>query len=1138
MHDFTGSVALIGSGNVCADFISALMAKPEINIIGVACINADASEQKQSLPSHIDVTTDFRELLDKQPDIVINATGNDAATSEIFKYKSPQTEVLDGKSAQLILDLLEKQKQSKEESKKLLNESKELYRIGISLLSAEKLEEVLGNLIIEAARTLHAPAGSIGLYDEKSETLKLMASHGFSADFSQITEWKIRDGGITEQILSKRIPTVIPDLEKYQYADNKILLKERIKSLVAVPLFTNENIIGILYLDDFKPREWTRREIEFITLLGIQAAYAIEKFRLIETISNTQTYLKNILDNSPDIIITTDTEGEVVEFNSGASTILGFSKKEVTGKKARDLWAKPDERDSIMGIVNREEYVSNYETQLLTKSGRAIDVSLTLSYIRNDNGNILGTVGISKDITEKKRLERAVEERNLELTELNEKLEEKVIERTRELEKANRELERSNRLKSQFIATVSHELRTPLNSILGFSELLMDEVFGPLEEKQKKYVSNIYNSGTHLLQLINNVLDIAKIESGKMELHYESFSVEQAISEVTTIVKSLIDKKRQHVHINVDKNVSLIKADKVKLKQILYNLLSNAVKFTPEGGDITVEAKLSGDVKFHALGAIPQVAVPSSQLLTIAVIDTGIGIKKEDCDRIFSEFEQADSSFSRRFEGTGLGLALTKKLVELHGGEISVESQEGKGSKFTVVVPLFDLFAFEKPAKPPVALEEDLSLAPTIAKTRRGDAPLILVVEDDPATSEIMTLQLAQGGYRVAHAYNGEEAMKRIRELRPFAVILDVMLPEKDGWEVLQEVKLDPEFKDIPVIMSSVVDNRDLGFALGASDYIVKPVEKVTLLNKLEGLSFATKKGRKPINVLCIDGNEEVLELLTSILEPVGYNVIKAASSKEGIEKAVTYRPDIIILDLMMPDIDGFEVTQAIKSNHLTMDIPIFILTAKSLTVEDRLRLAGKIESFMQKSHFTKEDLLLHIRDLEATYPARAGLLDEVSGLFDHCYFQIRLAQEVSRAARYNNTFTALMLDLDHFTEYIKLQGIHRANICIKKVAEFLRKSLRGSDTVVRFGIDEFAVILSNTPMSSAETVAKRFISYVESYPFYGEEGMPQGKLTASIALTNYPQDASSPEELIFKMRQTLKKAKIEGGNRVKTYVQ
>lgn len=1136
MQGFMGSIAVIGAGRGGSALLSVLLKEPNITVVGVADINPDAPGFKIASQFNIPTATDFKEILKKNPDIAINVTGDDAITAKISRYmkrRSPSSEVIDGQSAKLIWDLLEKRRQSKEEIKALLNETKELYRIGVALTSADTLEEVLDTLLIEALRTVNAPAGSIALYDEESDLLTLKASHGFSKDFSQVTQWKVRDGGMTDHILSKRIPTVISDIEKYPFVDNRNLIKEGIKSIVAVPLFANEHITGVLYLDDFNPRDWTPREIEFITLLGIQAAYAIEKFRLIEAISETQNYLKNVLDNSADIIITTNTEGRVVEFNRGASRILGYSKDEIIGTKAEKLWVQPEQRREILKILEKEGYVSNYETQIITKKGQVIDVSLTLSYILSSKKGILGTVGISKDITEKKKLERAVEERNIELHELNEKLEEKVIERTRDLEKANMELERSNRLKSQFIATMSHELRTPLNSILGFSELLMDEVFGTLTDKQKRYANNVYSSGSHLLQLINNILDIAKIESGKMELHYEAFSVRQAISEVETVIKPLADKKNQKLSITINDKVSIIKADKVKFKQILYNLLSNAVKFTNDGHDIFLEADIiSGDDRFHFLKN-PSICPGSESCLRVSVTDTGIGIKKEDHEKIFSEFEQVDSSFSRRYEGTGLGLALTKKLVELHGGAISVESAEGKGSRFTVVVPLFDVTTMEEAAKIQELVREEPVYDVDVSKKRRGDAPLMLVVEDDPSTSELLTLYLAQGGYRVAHAYNGDTAINRIRELKPFAVILDVMLPGKDGWEILQEMKSDPEIKDIPVVISSVIDNRELGFTLGASDYLVKPVDRITLLKKLEELSFATKKGRRLVNILCIDDHDEVLELLASILEPVGYNVITANSGRQGIEKAIAYRPDLIILDLMMPEVDGFEAAQILKSNPSTMDIPILILTAKDLSVDDRLRLAGKIENCIQKSHFTKEDLLMHIRDLEVTYPARAGLLDEVSGLFDNCYFQIRLAQEVSRAGRYKNTVTLIMLDLDSFTEYIKAHGIHRANIVIRKIAEFMRKSLRGSDTVVRYGIDEFGVILSNTIKESAEAVAKRFLAYIDSYPFYGEEVMPQRKITASVAVITYPNDASSPEDLIFKAHKILRKAKESGGNKV-----
>ncbi len=1137
MDFIKGGIVVIGAGKKGEGLLKVLVEETGCSIIGVYDMNPDAPGLDIARKFNIPVTNDYKELLAKNPDVIINLSGDDILAYEVRKLKSPNSEVLDIKCAKLIQDLLEKRHRAEADVRNVLNATRDLYRIGVALTSADQLEEGLENLLIVALRTLNAPAGSIALYDETDETLRLKTTHGFSDKLSGTVQWKRRSGGITDHILGKKIPTIISDIHEHEFAENEIISGEGIRSLVAVPLFSIARTIGILYIDDFKPREWTKREIEFITLLGIQASYAIEKFRFIDTISETKTYLKNVLNNSADIIITADTEGRIVEFNSGAARLLGYDKEDMIGKKAEYLWLNRDERKDVIEMLEKQGYVSNYETKFVTKDAGILEVSLTLSYIKNDEGKILGTVGISKDITEKKRLERAVEERNIELQELNNHLEDKVLERTAALEKLNKDLETSNKLKSQFIATMSHELRTPLNSILGFSELLMDEVFGLLTEKQKKYASNIYNSGSHLLQLINNILDIAKIESGKMELHYENFSIYQSISEVETVIKSIMNKKKQSLILKLSENIPFIRADRIKVKQILHNLLSNAVKFTPEGGEIVLEAEIMSGRDDALFLRNSKINMTKGNCLRISVIDTGIGIKKEDQERIFSEFEQVESGFARRYEGTGLGLALTKKLVELHGGEINLESAEGTGSRFNVILPLFDLMIPKKMADEIIEEQsEEIPYEGAIVKKRRGDSPLILVVEDDRSTSELLTIYLVKAGYRVAHAYNGEDAMNRIKELKPFAVILDVMLPGKDGWEVLQEVKLDQELKDIPIIMSSVIDNRDLGFTLGAADYLLKPIDKMTLLKKLDELSFSSKKGRMPINILCIDDNKEVLELLSTVLQANGYNVITASSGKKGIESANIYMPDLIILDLMMPDVDGFEVVQKIKSKSATKDIPILVLTAKDITMEDRLRLAGKIEKYIQKSHFTKEDLLMHIRDLEITYPARAGLLDEVSGLFDHCYFHIRLAQEVSRSGRYKNTLTVVMVDIDNFTEYIKSHGIHRANICIKKIADFLRKSLRGSDTVVRYGIDEFALILPNTLKESAHLVARRTISFIDGYPFYGEEVMPKGKLTASASIINYPKDVSTPEELIFKSRQSLRKAKLAGGGRVEVY--
>lgn len=1130
-QDAKKTVVVIGSSEDAFDLIGYLKDKQNYEALALLWLAPSSPE----IPEKIRPIMLFRELETVlsciEPDLIINTTSDTAIFQRIDKTKLSKTELIDSEGGRLLIHLLKTIKKLENEMRQIHKDTREIYSIGLAVTASDSLDDALNTLINEACRTLKVPAGSIALYDEETQQMTLKASYGFSPEFQEIGTWKRRPNGLTDSILCRRTPTIIDNIEDYPEIDSKPLLREGIKSLMAVPLYANEKVIGVLYLDDFYPRKWTQAEVEFITLLAIQAAHAIEKFKLIDILTKTENYLRSVLRYSADMIITTDRDGNIVEFNPAGYYILGFKKEELVGKPVSMLWINPEERQQLLKKIKEQSFVTNYEALLRKKDGTPVQVSLTISALKDENGEMVGTVGISKDITEQKKLERALEERNLELQELNDRLEEKVLERTRELQKANKELERSNRLKSQFIATISHELRTPLNSILGFSDLLLDEVFGPLTEKQRRYIQNINNSGNHLLQLINNVLDIAKIESGKMELMYEAFDVYGAVMEVESVLRPLIEKKKHNFSVVKTADVGVINADKVKFKQILYNLLSNAIKFTDEGGDISVTID---KIAQHIYPKDLETKAEAVEYLRVAVKDNGIGIKKEDQERIFNEFEQVEGSLSRRFEGTGLGLSLTKRLVELQGGEITVTSEEGKGSEFAFTIPIIDLqqkedLAFED--FPQMSEDELREYLATISKGR-SDSPLILIIEDDRATSELLSLYLTKEGYRVAHVFNGAEALDKVRELKPFVVILDIMLPKKDGWEILQEIKSDEQLKEIPVVIYSIVDNKDLGFALGATDYLVKPVDRSLLVKRIKELSIKAR-GDKKSTALCVDDNEEMLQYLVSVLEPAGYQVITETSGKRAIEKAINYLPDFIILDLMMPDMSGFEVAHILKNRPETRDIPMIILTAKELTINDRLRLAGKVKKIMQKSQFTKEDLLMQIRDIELMYPKKAGLYDDVSGLFDNSYFQLRLAQEVSRGHRYKGIFSLVLLDIDSFTEYVKMNGIHRANMVIKKVADLIKRSIRGSDTVVRYGIDEFAIILSNTPKEPAITVAKRFLSFIENYPFYRAELLPNKKITASASLITFPVDAQTVEGLINLSHMLMKKAKSLGGNRV-----
>ncbi|MDN3514490.1 MAG: response regulator [Candidatus Brocadia sp.] len=519
-------------------------------------------------------------------------------------------------------------------------------------------------------------------------------------------------------------------------------------------------------------------------------------------------------------------------------------------------------------------------------------------------------------------------------------LEQRIAEKTAHLQQAVLALERANKMKSEFLANMSHELRTPLNAIIGFAEVLRDKISGELNDEQTDFVNDIHSSGVHLLQMINDILDLSKIEAGKLELQYEVFLVPEAVEDVYTILKGLASKKHLELKTVILTDVKYIEADRVKFKQILYNLLSNAIKFTPENGKITLEAGIVDDA------------------LQVSVSDTGIGMKPEDQQKVFKEFWQADSSFARKYEGTGLGLALTKRIVEMHGGKIWFESEYGRGSVFCFSLPLK---ATPRTIKPKEAEASPRRIVPT----RTEGAKTVLVVEDDRMAANLLTLYLTNAGYNAIIAVDGEDAIKKAKEFHPFLITLDIMLPKKDGWDVLSELKNNRDTADIPVIIVSIVDNKELGFSLGAAEYLMKPIDREKLINTVTACIPTERIEGKPLKILVVDDDEKAVKHMSAILENAGFEVLKAYSGNAGINLAVNSIPDIMILDLMMPDVSGFDVVEKLRVHPTAKRIPIIICSAKEITPEDKKVLNGNILAIVQKSSHTKEDLLATIKKIE-----------------------------------------------------------------------------------------------------------------------------------------------------------------------------
>jgi len=529
-----------------------------------------------------------------------------------------------------------------------------------------------------------------------------------------------------------------------------------------------------------------------------------------------------------------------------------------------------------------------------------------------------------------------------------------------ELQETNRQLEVASQHKSEFLANMSHELRTPLNAIIGFSEVLIERMFGELNERQDDYLRDILTSGRHLLSLINDILDLAKVEAGHMELEIGRFSLPEALENGLTMVKERAGNHGIALNLEVDPSLDVIEADERKVKQVVFNLLSNAVKFTPEGGEIWVTAGLG------------------EEGVCVAVRDTGIGIASEEQALVFEEFRQAGVASSQKHEGTGLGLALCKRFVELHGGRIWVESEPGVGSTFSFTLPKAAVQAAPPPDPLPAAVERERN-GPVLPSPSqwggagggadlafRGEAgSTILVIEDDPASVALLTLHLQGAGFAVVVAGDGAEGLELASQIRPAGIVLDLLLPKVDGWDVLARAKADPALREIPIVVVSMMDERGRGFALGATDYLLKPIDAQTLLGTLRRvIRTIGGSAADTVTLLAVDDDPLALELLRASLEPAGFAVLTAGDGAEGLEMARLARPDLIILDLMMPEMDGFAMVEALRGDARTATIPIIVLTSKTMTADEKALLNGRISHLARKGDFNRTDFLALVRGL------------------------------------------------------------------------------------------------------------------------------------------------------------------------------
>jgi signal transduction histidine kinase/DNA-binding response OmpR family regulator len=480
--------------------------------------------------------------------------------------------------------------------------------------------------------------------------------------------------------------------------------------------------------------------------------------------------------------------------------------------------------------------------------------------------------------------------------------------------------DRRTREKSRFLANMSHELRTPLNSIIGFSEILLGKLEDKLSARELKFLQNIHASGQHLLGIINDILDLSKVEAGKMEVHPEKVSLVAIVESVCNVMKGVSTRRGVMIEVDLPAGLPVIEADQVKVKQILYNLASNAVKFSPPGGVVRIAAR--------ALAAAESPLGQES--VELEVSDQGPGIDPREHAKVFEEFQQATASGgderSGAVEGTGLGLTLVKRFVELHDGRVQLTSAPGAGTTFTVHLP-----RHFRGSPAPAAV--GAGVVPSGPGTR------ILVVEDEAGPYKRLAQELSAAGYAPVWARTGEEAVSLARGLRPAAITLDILLAEMDGWEVLKQLKADPVTRNVPVIMVSVLDNHELGMALGADDYFVKPVDHEQLLRRLRTLAPPSDAQR---SVLVIDGDAAVHELLTRRLAGEGFELKHVRSGPEGVTSAAAHPPSLVLVDLLMEGTSGFDAALRLRADPRTSQTPLLALSHRDLTAEDRTRLRGQ----------------------------------------------------------------------------------------------------------------------------------------------------------------------------------------------------
>jgi PAS domain S-box-containing protein len=649
---------------------------------------------------------------------------------------------------------------------------------------------------------------------------------------------------------------------------------------------------------------------------------AYELARSEAALTKQTRILQSILDSMSDGVIVADDEGRFMLVNPAAEDMLHLHKGDVPNER----WGKrqglylpdmvtpyPVDEFPLMRAVKGEalEGVEVFVSHSRARSGRWLSVNATP--LKDEEGVLHNGVAVFHDITARKRAEE-------------------------ELLKAKDAAEAANRAKSQFLANMSHELRTPLNAIIGYSEMLQQQAEDLDQPETIPDLEKIHSAGKHLQGLIDDILDLSKIEAGKMELFIEPFDVSGLVHDVVTTIKPLVEKNSNTCQVSCPDDVGYMRADLMRVRQVLFNLLSNACKFTEEGS-VSLEVSRQSD--------------GGCDWMEFRVTDTGIGMSPEQMEKLFHDFTQVDASTTRKYGGTGLGLAISQRFCRMMGGDILVESVEGKGSTFICRLP----------AKVETLVsEERIVQGETSSRSVLPGVPTdntVLVIDDDPIVQDLMGRLLTKEGFHVVTASSGEEGVRLAKAMRPGAITLDVMMPGMDGWAVLSALKDDSTLAEIPVVLVTMTDDRNMGYALGASEYMTKPIDPTRLVKVLKKHTQVTQ----PASVLIVDDDPVIREMTARLLTTTGWDVTEAANGRDALAQLAEQAPSVIVLDLLMPELDGLTFIMELRNRPEWRDIPVVIVTAKDVTAEDRSRLNGFVKTVLRKGAYRRKELLLAVRE-------------------------------------------------------------------------------------------------------------------------------------------------------------------------------